>query len=235
MSSPLTEAMVADLLMRERYRRNFCLPRYTPADWWECDIFEITEAGYFREYEIKLTLSDFRADAKKRADVDPIYRAVGFKNETITKHEALAAGYELGPRQFWYVAPVELGLRPLLPPWAGLIEIHESVGDWEVSCRLFEREARPAPRLHSRPCNPKVVEHARGLCYWRMHEVMHQQRQAMDPERLRQHEERRQQKERQQQETTETLARWKADDMRQKQEQAIARHLGAGMPNRRTA
>ena len=51
-------------ILRERWRK-LRLPRYTPKGWWECDVFELTTSGYFREYEIKTSLSDFRNDAKK--------------------------------------------------------------------------------------------------------------------------------------------------------------------------
>ena len=44
-----------------------CMPNYTPRDWWECDVFCVSKAGYFTEYEIKLTAQDFRADAQKQA------------------------------------------------------------------------------------------------------------------------------------------------------------------------
>jgi len=56
-------------LMVERYRRSFVLYNYTPKTWFECDVFEITQAGYFREYEIKLSLSDFKADAEKQKTI----------------------------------------------------------------------------------------------------------------------------------------------------------------------
>jgi hypothetical protein len=71
-------------LIVERYRRGICVPNYTPKDWWECDVFELTPAGYFREYEIKMTVADFRADAATRNNdfkigdgVYPIYNIDG--------------------------------------------------------------------------------------------------------------------------------------------------------------
>jgi RNA polymerase primary sigma factor len=36
------------------------LPNYTPDKWHECDVFGVTRAGYFHEFEIKLTRADFR-------------------------------------------------------------------------------------------------------------------------------------------------------------------------------
>ena len=29
-------------LLVDRYKRSLCIPNYTPARWWECDVFEVT-------------------------------------------------------------------------------------------------------------------------------------------------------------------------------------------------
>lgn len=163
-----------------RWRRNFVLPNYTPGGWWECDVFEVTAAGYFREYEVKTSRADFRADAgKARAgwvteEVPPEERLTCPWNTTrrvrrprVTKHELLAAGNPEGPSRFWYVVPEGLIVPADLPPWAGLIECYLTrLGS------VCEREVRPAPKLHGEKPAPAVTAHARGICYWRMHDLM---------------------------------------------------------------
>ncbi len=47
----MNENQIIQRIMAERYRRSTVCPRYTPTRWWECDVFELTEAGFFREYE----------------------------------------------------------------------------------------------------------------------------------------------------------------------------------------
>lgn len=71
----------------------------------EPDVLGVTKSRYRIEIEIKRSLSDFKADAKKphrhNRNFDP------------TIH----------PRQFYYLVPDKLveKVKPLLPPWAGLM------------------------------------------------------------------------------------------------------------------
>lgn len=147
-------------VMRDRWRRGFVLPNYTPSKWWECDLFELTDGGFFREYEIKLSRGDFFADAKKEKEVLP--RPWGEPVVMENKHARLAAGDECGPSQFWFVTPAGLITPEELPPWAGLMEVsfHGNYG------RDVERVK--APRIH-RVKFKRGAEHSRSVCYWRMH------------------------------------------------------------------
>jgi hypothetical protein len=164
-----TEWEVSRCLMLERYRRNFVIPRYSPRNWWECDVFELTAAGYFREYEIKLTRGDFLADAKKDArDWN--------RNITRVKYHQLQAGDPAGPVQFWYVTPQGM-LRPGdLPPWAGHIEFEWRPG---MTWAIKEHEVVKARRLHNHTVDPKVVGDVNRTCYWRMHDLF--QKRSFDP------------------------------------------------------
>lgn len=146
--------------MRDRWRRAFVLPNYTPARWWECDLFELTDGGFFREYEVKLSRGDFFADAKKAAPIYP--RPYGMPERVENKHALLSGRDTRCPSQFWFVTPAELIKPAEVPEWAGLIEIRDSGG------RLYEKEAVKAPRLH-RLKFPANAAHARTVCYWRMH------------------------------------------------------------------
>jgi hypothetical protein len=168
MSKPaveLNERWAALAVMRDRWRRGFCLPNYTPAGWWECDVFELTAAGYFREYEIKLTRSDFLADRAKEKRL-----LWGLRVES--KHQLLAQRSPRGPCRFWYVTPPGLVERAELPEWAGLIELADRGEGQRPKWRWDARAVVEAPTLHRQPCDEKIIRHARGVCYYRMHGLL---------------------------------------------------------------
>lgn len=158
-------------LMVEKYRRSFVLPNYEPKQWFECDVFELTEAGFFREYEIKLSRADFKADARKcRTNYEPSGRADGslYESRHENKHASLAARATHGPTRFWYVCPSDLLTVEEMPEWAGLIyarPLPNHRPPWNV---LFN-EIKPAPQLHREKASEKVKAHAESVCYWRMH------------------------------------------------------------------
>ena len=170
----LTEDRACGLIMDlERIRRALCLPRYTPFGWWECDVFELTASGYFREYEVKLTLADFRNDAKKQRDKRPYVFNRGAVTEVEKKHDLLAMGDARGPAEFSYVAPAGLISVQELPRWAGLLEIHQTE-PWSPTQKPGWRlkEVIAAPRLHREKANPKIREHMMSVCYYRFHDAL---------------------------------------------------------------
>lgn len=125
------------------------MPNYTPCAWHECDIWRVTKSGYAQEYEIKLTVADFRADQRKGHKMD-----------------ALAAHSTLGPTRFWYVTPEGLLENECLPLWAGLIEA--SPGRYGKPLVSKGSSMRHGPRLHNKKAAPWEIVHAQGVCYWRM-------------------------------------------------------------------
>lgn len=172
LTARLTARQAVMVLMFNRWRRNFCLPNYTPRHWWECDLFELTAAGFFREFEVKLTRADFLADRRKSRGAGRWLQDGGrHRRERVEeKHTLLSQGDPRGPTQFWYVAPAGLLLPEDLPAWAGLIELQERSGP--AAWRWLPSQVRPAPRLHRQRCDPKVESHARGICYWRMQDLL---------------------------------------------------------------
>lgn len=160
----MTAKDIQRALLWDRYRQSMVLPNYTPRKWWECDVFEITKAGYFREYEIKLSLSDFRADAAKAF--------TRFNWETRShqpirkKHDDMAAHSPLGPTAFHFVCPADLIPIGDIPPWAGLIYARQRVHSASPGNCLLDI-IKPAPRLHNGKPDPKILQHARSICYWR--------------------------------------------------------------------
>lgn len=164
----LSEYVAMMSVARERPRSLF-LPTYTPRNWWECDGFELTESGYFREYELKLSVADFRADAKK-------CRIAGWREPNAgqreVKHHLLAAGDVRGPVEFYYVTPVGLLKPESLPAWAGLIELHDRGPGHRPSWRWIVVTKVKAPRLHSSKADPKLRSDVLKCCYYRFHRAL---------------------------------------------------------------
>lgn len=155
----MTAREIQRLLMSNRYLQSFTLPSYTPSRWFECDVVRFTKPGYMQEFEIKVTKADFWNDANKHRMV----KALG--SQMFLKHQLLAMGWHEGPSVFYYCIPE--GLIPIedVPSWAGLIEVASRNG------RLYERIARRAPKLHTKKADPKIIDHARSVCYYRMHDL----------------------------------------------------------------
>lgn len=190
MSPRLTEDIACGAIMFERFRRALCLPRYTPRQWWECDVFELTERGYFREYEVKLTLRDFHADAEKSQDIRSTGRWVqnparpGCSNyvcDQEKKHALLAMGDPRGPVEFWFVTPVGLVTPDALPPFAGLIELHDRGEGHRPTWRWSPHIVVQAPRLHEQKADAKIRQDLFGSCYYRLHEAMRTIRDRSEP------------------------------------------------------
>lgn len=165
----LTAKDIQKCLLGERYRQSFVIPHYTPHQWWECDVFELTKAGYFREYEIKVSLADYVADASKSKITSRKVSEV----QPALKHKLLEQGAVHGPTAFFFVVPKELVAKVMqagLPPFAGLLEAEPI--DWSswYKCRI--KQVIAAPRLHRQKAAPGVIDHANGVCYWRMHKMM---------------------------------------------------------------
>lgn len=53
------------LFWKFRSASDLLVPGYAPTGWWENDLFRLTSAGYWYEYEFKSSMRDFRADFKK--------------------------------------------------------------------------------------------------------------------------------------------------------------------------
>ena len=155
----MTATEIEDMLVRERWHHGTTMPRYTPRQWWECDVAELTGAGYLREYEIKLSRQDFRADAHKEAY---------FLHNRKNKHELLAQRSPVGPCQFWFVAPANVLPLSIIPEWAGLYEVRKEDRPY---ARAYLYEVKKAPRLHDTKVTPEVRDHMVGVAYYRFHNL----------------------------------------------------------------
>lgn len=160
----LTEKNIqARLYELKRSSHEICMPNYTPHGWWECDLWAVTSAGYWVEYEIKLTASDYQNDFKKAMEPkwDPVLKQ---NREVSGKHEQLASGGPKCPKSFWYVMPTDLAIDTVVPSYAGKIGVSLRGGRWIQPVVLKE-----APTLNRQAKAPaKEIERARRACYYRM-------------------------------------------------------------------
>lgn len=111
--------------------------------WFECDFISISKAGLLTEYEIKQSRSDFRRDFTAKKVKHAWFE--GKRNNklfikdnqivenvnTIPKNEAyMISEYNMGdfvgPNYFYYVCPKDLLKAEEIPPYAGLIYVHEN-------------------------------------------------------------------------------------------------------------
>lgn len=85
----------------------------------EPDVLGLTKSRHTVEIEIKRSLSDFRADGRKRS------RQELFRNTERAR--------SLLPRQFYYLVPPELvgRVQEELPTWAGLMRLAK--GEWALT------------------------------------------------------------------------------------------------------
>lgn len=96
------------------------LPNFMPPGWWENDVIRVTAAGYWYEYEIKLTRSDFKKDKYKKMGLNYYRNPMGIiKDEN--KHAILARNDGMGPKQFWFICPEGVIQPEEIPSWAGLM------------------------------------------------------------------------------------------------------------------
>lgn len=93
----------------------------------EADLFAIRKSGFCDEFEVKISRSDFLADAKKVVQYrQPVSGEYGYLKERAPynkpKLDALSSG-ELKINYFWYVVPEGLITIEEVPTFAGLIQI----------------------------------------------------------------------------------------------------------------
>lgn len=157
----LTAVDILRVLIRERCRRSFVMPNFTPHGWFECDLWQVTKAGYGVEYEVKVSRSDFKADFEKQSWI----YFEGRRHPRV-KHHDLRDRLPHAPTRFFFVCPAGLLTLEEIPEWTGLIEIHKSERGY-----VSERLAKAAPKLHTVKVEPFAMERARLNAYYRYIQV----------------------------------------------------------------
>ncbi len=158
----MTERMIQRwLYWSRRSTAMMMMPNYAPRKWFECDLWLVTKAGYFYEFEIKLSRSDFLADRRKGGGVgwsrqDGRYQ----KNERLTKYQRIEKADPIGPSRFWYVVHQSLAEMDF-PDWCGVL-IAKPVASSVCCSRL-----RDAPRIHRGKADQSTIGHAKSVTYYR--------------------------------------------------------------------
>lgn len=159
-------------------RYDFAMPNCYSTHDNECDVMAIRKSGFYDEFEIKISRSDFFADAKKSVYV-PNPNFVDWKERTekhrdqmiqtnnwstlewycpvvkVSKAQALNAGQ--AANFFWYVVPLGLVSLDEIPKHAGMIAIHPCGGVQEV---------KSAPSMHKvKMTDQEKYKIARKACY----------------------------------------------------------------------
>lgn len=113
----------------------------------ECDVISVSPSGYLFEFEIKTSVSDFKADFKKTAKHDRLSNGQGVfyppKNKAGEQRtEFISCSY------FWYVCPACLIRDDMVPEYAGLIWIHY---DGRIEYR------KPCPQIHAVKADTRIL------------------------------------------------------------------------------
>lgn len=96
------------------------------------DILGVSENRYIYEIEIKRTVSDFRANARK---------------PHIKNREMFPEMLKRFPKQFWYLVPSKLveKIQDEVPSWAGLLTLEYDPGDHGYNTPIRVKSIKPAP------------------------------------------------------------------------------------------
>jgi len=122
---------------------------------WECDLLEITKSDYLYEYEVKITRSDFKADAEKEKRY--------FKKENIKKHDHIVQGKRTN--YFYYIVPMNMIAVSEVPEFAGLIYCENYNGYFSFNI------VKSAPKLHSIKATAEQKYKILESCYYRFHSL----------------------------------------------------------------
>lgn len=143
--------------IQEKLRFFFSQPRYKLDNLyvfgWESDCLLLTKSGYWYEFEIKISRSDFKNDFKNKEEK---HRILESKGET-TK-----------PNYFYYIVPEGLIEVEEVPPYAGLIY---------VTPNGFRNIVKAAPALHKVKNDPKDLN-LTDKFYYNMQSAIHERNKA---------------------------------------------------------
>lgn len=131
---------------------------------WESDLIIVNKSGYISEYEVKLSVSDFRNDFKKQGHIKSHTNFYGEYLNGNTKHESLVKGF--GPNRFFYCFPADMIPHSEVPEWAGIIHIrsfnHNNIHFLTTSI------IRNPKRLHSNKATKDQIDKINTALYYKV-------------------------------------------------------------------
>ena len=142
----MNENVMQGVLMRyalDEKRHELAIPNMTTLYNWESDLLSVTRSDLVHEYEIKLSLSDYRRDFDKK-----------------WKHISLNHTAYRRPNYFWYVT-YQVEIDP--PDYAGWMIVEDH------GLRVVVK--RDAPRLHTDKIRPGDKENIGRLLAYRLKNV----------------------------------------------------------------
>ena len=143
----ITEAHIQAVLMRyviTELNHKFVVPNTVDFFGWEADLVSVTRSFLTHEFEVKLNLSDFKADAKKK------------------KHFYIPGEYK-SPAYFWYVT-YQFEINP--PEKSGWILIKNTVDNgFDLVVK------KKAPRLNTWKIDENKIKQIARLLSWKIYRV----------------------------------------------------------------
>ena len=124
----------------ERAGQLFPVPNYYIGRY-ECDVFSTTKSGITVEYEIKISVADYKNDFNK--DNSGSWAVRTGRGIKLNKHDLIKKGQRTA--KFYFVTPTALLDKNELPAYVGLIE-------WQLSPYHYMHfvTIKKAPLLHKR-------------------------------------------------------------------------------------
>jgi hypothetical protein len=141
---------------------------------WEADVISVNRTGFVSEFEVKVSRSDFKAEAKKehrRLLTDPVQKSRLFGDVVHPR-----------PNYFYFAVPVGLVAPEEVPDYAGLLYVHKQVEGHHLYYGTAS-EVKAPKRLHrEKITDAQRLQLARALTmrYWRqrMNSVTHEPRES---------------------------------------------------------
>jgi hypothetical protein len=117
---------------------------------WEADLLTVTKSRLVHEFEIKISLADYRRDAKK------------------SKHYWVGQPGGVGPSYFWYVT---FGFDIEPPDKAGWIRVDRVIDRGGVHYKFTVTTKRDAPRLNLLKLDGEHQWQISRLLSWRLNNI----------------------------------------------------------------
>jgi len=153
----VTEKMITDAICNDslkRRRNNWVMPNVF-FNHFECDVLEISEAGYATEYEVKISKEDFNRDSGKSIT----FRSIDCEDlrKTVVKYNSVDR-----VTYFYFVVPYRMVSADDVPDFAGLIFYHQDG---------YLQKVKEAKRLRETPITDNERAKLRKKLYYRFHKI----------------------------------------------------------------